>query len=114
MAGYRVVSVLQPERGNDYAILETYLDSTLANSYGAKVAPHGWVGPIAVRAATHVFAVVPNLLVQQCPRSRPDHRWTQALIDPAPQVDEGELVVPDLPGLGLRAVEEDAERIRRE
>ena len=109
-----VVSVLQPEVGNDGGILETYLISMLADSYGAKVAPHGWVGPIAVRAATHVCAVVPNLLVQEYPGSRPDHRWTQELIDPVPQVVEGELVVPDLPGLGLHVVEEDVERIRLE
>ena len=109
-----VVSVLQPEVGHDDAILETYLVSTLASSNGAMVASLGWVGPIPVRAASHACAVVPNLLVQEYPESRPDHRWTQELIDPAPRVVEDELAVPDLPGLGLRVVGEDVERIRME
>lgn len=68
------VSVLQPEVGNDGGILETYRISMLADSYGAKVAPHGWVGPIAVRAATQMCVAVPNLMVQEYPGSRPDHR----------------------------------------
>ena len=60
----------------------------LADSYGVKVAPRGWVGPITVRAATQLCATAPYLLVQEYPGSRPDHRWTQELIDPAPQVVE--------------------------
>ena len=108
----RAVRVLQPEVGNDGGILETYLMAMLADAYGVKVAPHGWVGPVAVRAATQVCAAVPNLLLQEYPGSRPDHRWTQDLIDPAAQIVDGELVVPEGPGLGFRVVEKELERIR--
>ena len=85
------VSMLQPVVGNDGGILEPYLISMLTDSYGVKVAPHSWVGPIAVRAATQVCAIAPNLLVQEYPGSRPDHRWTRELIDPAPEVVEEEV-----------------------
>ncbi len=107
-----VLKVLQPEVGNDGGILETYQMAVMADSYGVRVAPHGWVGPIAVRAATHVCAVVPNLLVQEYPGSRPDHRWTQELIDPAPEVRNGELAVPDGPGLGFEVDEKELDKIR--
>ena len=107
-----VLGVLQPEVGNDGGILETYHMAALANSYGVQLAPHGWVGPIAVRAAAHVCAVIPNLLVQEYPGSRPDHRWTQELIHPANDVVDGELVVPDGPGLGFQVVEKEIDRIR--
>ena len=73
MAGHRGSERAVARGGNDGGILETYLLSMLADSFGAKVAPHGWVGPIAVRAATHVCATAPNLLVQEYPESRPDH-----------------------------------------
>ncbi len=107
-----VLNVLQPEVGNDGGILETYQMAVMADSYGVRVAPHGWVGPIAVRAATEICAVVPNLLVQEYPGSRPDHRWTQELIDPAPEVRNGELVVPDGPGLGFEVNQKEVDRIR--
>ncbi len=108
----RVLSVLQPEVGNDGGILETYQMAALADTYGVRLAPHGWVGPIAVRAAAQVCAVIPNLLVQEYPGSRPDHRWTQELIDPANDVVDGELVVPAGPGLGFQVVEKEIDRIR--
>ena len=57
------------EVGNDSGILETYQMAVLADSYGVRMAPHGWVGPVAVRAATHVCAVIPNLMVQEFPGS---------------------------------------------
>ena len=107
-----VLKVLQPEVGNDGGILETYRMAVLADSYGVGMAPHGWVGPVAVRAATQICAVIPNLLVQEYPGSRPDHRWTQELIDPAAEIRDGELVVPDGAGLGFRVVEKEIERIR--
>ena len=34
---------------------ETYQMAVLADSYGVQMAPHGWLGPVAVRAATHVL-----------------------------------------------------------
>ena len=68
------LKLLQPEVGDDGEILETYQIATLANQYDVTVAPHGWVDPVAVRAATQVCAVVPNLLVQEFPGSRPEHR----------------------------------------
>ena len=107
-----VLKVLQPEVGNDGGILETYQMSVLADSYGVQMAPHGWVGPVAVRAATHVCAVIPNLLVQEFPGSRPDHAWTQELIDPPAEVRDGELVVPEGPGLGFSVDENKIEKIR--
>ena len=73
---------------------------------------HFWVGPVAVRAATHVCAVIPNLLVQEFPGSRPDHAWTQELIDPPAEVRDGELVVPEGPGLGFSVDEKKIEKIR--
>ena len=55
------------------------------------------MGPVAIRAATHVCAVIPNLLVQEFPGSRPGHAWTQELIDPPAEVRDRELVVPEGP-----------------
>ncbi len=98
--------------GNDGGILETYQMAVLADSYGVRMAPHGWVGPVAVRAATHVCAVIPNLLVQEFPGSRPDHAWTQELIDPPAEVRDVELVVPEGPGLGFSVDEKKIEKIR--
>ena len=88
-----------PEACNDGGILETYQMAVLADSYGLRMAPHGWAGPAAVRAATHVRAVIPNLLPQEFPGSRPGHAWTQELIDPPAEVRDGKLVVPEGPGL---------------
>ena len=84
----------------------------LADSYGVRMAPHGWVGSVAGRAATHVCAVIPNLMVQEFPGSRPGHAWTQELIDPPAEVRDGKLVVPEGPGLGFSVDEKKIEKIR--
>ena len=65
---------------------------------------------VAVRAATHVCAVIPNLLMQEFPGSRPDHAWTHELIDPTADVRDGELVVPEGPGLGFSVEEKNSRR----
>lgn len=35
-----------------------------------------------------------GLLTSEPPRSRPDHRWSQELIDPDEEVVGGEFIVP--------------------
>ena len=106
------LSVWQPEVGNNGGILETLAVAALCDAHGLKIAAHNWCGPVVTRAATHVCAVIPNLLYQEWASLAPEDAWERDLIDPPPRIENGRLILPDSPGLGFR-LNEDLVRQRR-
>jgi len=96
------VRVLQPEVGTDGGILETVKVAAMAEVYDASVAPHNWCGPVVTLATAHVCAVIPNLLCMEYAATAAEDRWEDDLLVPPIQVERGELVLSDRPGLGSR------------
>ena len=95
------LSVWQPEVGNNGGIVETMKVAAMCETFGIQVAPHNWCGPVVTRAATHVCAAVSNLLYQEWASVAPEDAWERDLIDPPPRIENGRLILPDGPGLGL-------------
>jgi galactonate dehydratase len=107
------VSVVQPDLSHAGGISESRRIAVLAETYGAYLAPHSPLGPIALAACLQVDAVSSNFLIQE--QSLGIH-YNQGgdlldyLVDPSVfDFRDGHLALPTQPGLGV-TVDEDAVR----
>lgn len=100
---HRRADVIQPDAATCGGISEARKASLLAECFGVPVMPHAAAGPVALAANIHLAAAVGNVTMVEYsfPLSR---IWNEALREPIFDLDavqEGELLVPHLPGLGL-------------
>ena len=105
----RAIDVIQPDTGNAGGLREVQYIAQMADAAGVCTAPHAAAGPISLAGCIHVDAVVPNFRIQEGfeASTRPD--WVDDVIETAVEVEDGRIVVPDGPGLG---VEFDADAAR--
>ena len=107
------ISVVQPDLSHAGGISEVTRIASLADTFGALLAPHCPLGPIALAASLQVGFATPNLLIQE--QSRGIHYNKEAdllsyVVDPEPfRFVDGHAVRTQLPGLGV-AVDESAVR----
>ena len=107
------IAVVQPDLSHAGGISEVMRIASLADTFGALLAPHCPLGPIALAASLQVGFATPNLLIQE--QSRGIHYNKEAdllsyVIDPEPFCFvDGHAVRTQLPGLGV-TVDEDAVR----
>lgn len=94
----RLVDVIQPDLCHAGGISECKKIAALAEAYYVNVAPHNPQGPVATAAAAHLGMSIPNFHILEFVRSEPYR--DQALTEPW-LVERGNLLVPDLPGLGV-------------
>ena len=100
------IRFIQPELGNFGGILETMRAASMSESFNVRFLPHNYCGPIVTRALMQVSCVLTNLHYMEyaaCGKSPP---WERELIDPPNQVVNGQMKVPDGPGLGFRLNED--------
>ena len=81
--------------------------STMAEAYYIPMSPHDASGPINVLAGAHVMMTTPNFYKLET--SRYDLSVYGDLISPGLEIVNGDLIVPDAPGLGA---EVDADFVR--
>jgi L-alanine-DL-glutamate epimerase-like enolase superfamily enzyme len=72
----------------------------LAASYGVLMAPHDIGSPVQAVAAGHLACSLPNLLAME--QHFPDLPLWHQMVSDHQLIADGELVVPDRPGLGIR------------
>ena len=107
------MAVVQPDLSHAGGISEVTRIASLAETFGALLAPHCPLGPIALAASLQVGFATPNLLIQE--QSRGIHYNKEAdllsyVLDTEPfRFVEGHAVRGGLPGLGV-TVDEDAVR----
>ncbi|MEO3890708.1 galactonate dehydratase [Nonomuraea sp. B5E05] len=111
------IAVAQPDVSHAGGISETRRIAALAEVYGAAVAPHCPLGPIALAASLQIGFATPNLLIQE--QSLGLHYNQPAdlldyLVDPSVfRYADGHVPLPTGPGLGIEidtaAVERAAE-----
>jgi L-alanine-DL-glutamate epimerase-like enolase superfamily enzyme len=94
-------SILQPALGRVGGIWEARKIASIAEVFGAQMAPHLYAGPIEWAANVHLSAAIPNLLMAESIET-PFHA---ALIRNAISVEDGFIIVPDEPGLGIEVDE---------
>jgi galactonate dehydratase len=107
------VSVVQPDLSHAGGISEVIRIASLADTFGALLAPHCPLGPVALAASLQVGFATPNLLIQE--QSLGIHYNKESdllsyLMDPEPlRFVDGHAVRGQLPGLGV-TVDEDVVR----
>ena len=99
------IAVVQPDLSHAGGISETRRIATLADTYGALLAPHCPLGPISLAASLQVAAATPNFLIQEQSLGIHYNAGTDLLdylADPAPlRIVAGHIATPTGPGLGI-------------
>lgn len=115
------VDVLQPDIAHAGGISETKRMATMAETYDVAIAPHCPLGPIALAASLQVAVSTPNFVIQEM--SLGMHYNVEAgdidlnsyLVDKSVfEIQEGFVVAPTKPGLGIEIDEELVRRISQE
>lgn len=95
-----LIDVVQPDTGRAGGIGQMMKVAHLAEAHFAQVAPHsGSLGPVAEYAAVHVMAAISNALILE--RFGEDWPGRQDVIASSLELQNGHIVVPDRPGLGV-------------
>ncbi|MFC9740670.1 galactonate dehydratase [Streptomyces noursei] len=99
------VAVLQPDVSHAGGISELRRIAALAETYGAQLAPHCPLGPIALAACLQLAFTTPNFLIQEQSIGIHYNRGAELLdyvVDPEPfRFDRGALLRTERPGLGI-------------
>lgn len=103
----RAVHIIQPEPTANGGIMETIKLSAMAESAHITVAPHQACSPVSLLVNAHIDASIPNFLIQEC-NCFPYSDLTKDLLSPLPTIREGNLQLPEAPGLGIKLNEEAA------
>ncbi len=95
----KTVDILQPDCSRAGGITECRRIGLMAADHGLRVATHGWSDAIAVAANMHLIASLPTGLTVEIDRTR-NGLVDRLLTEPFKVVD-GEIAVPQEPGLGI-------------
>ena len=98
-------NILQPALGRSGGIWETKKIAALAEAHNAQMAPHLYAGPVEWAANVHLSVSIPNVLMAETIET-PYH---DALIKGGIRVEDGHILAPEAPGLGID-VDEDLAR----
>jgi galactonate dehydratase len=96
----RVVDVLMPDVKHDGGLLATKQIAAAATMRQLLIAPHNPAGPVATAATAQVVATLPNFYILEYAWGEVD--WRARLLEPAEQIEDGYLVLSELPGIGHR------------
>ncbi len=103
-----LVDIVQPDTGR-VGLTQLRKMAALAEAHFAHVAPHaGTLGPVAEFAAIHLLAAIPN--AGPLERFRVDWPGRAAIVTAPVEIDDGQAVVPDRPGLGVDLILEEVAR----
>ncbi len=103
----RAASIIQPNLARAGGLLEGKKIASLAEAFGAQLAPHCYNGPIGLAANVQLATCSPNFLIIECIG---DLSGFLSELLRAPLVwDQGRLVPPTAPGLGVE-LDEDVAR----
>ncbi len=89
----------QPDLGTCGGFTSARQIAALAEAHHVLLAPHVWCGPIITAAALQLDAAIPNFLIQESIH-KSGLFFDEILVDPLVW-EEGDLLLPDRPGLGV-------------
>jgi L-alanine-DL-glutamate epimerase-like enolase superfamily enzyme len=93
--------ILQPALGRSGGIWETKKIAAIAEAHGAQMAPHLYAGPVEWAANVALAVSIPNILMAETIET-PFH---DALIKGGIRVENGFILPPEAPGLGIEVDE---------
>ncbi|MFS4094128.1 galactonate dehydratase [Streptomyces sp. AF1A] len=99
------IAVVQPDLSHAGGISEVHRIASLADTFGAQLAPHCPLGPIALAASLQIAFATPNFLIQEQSRGihyNKDADLLSYVTDPEPfRFVDGHARRSDAPGLGV-------------
>lgn len=108
----QAVDIIMPDISKCGGLSESRKIANLAEIYYIPFAPHNNSGPLSTLADSHVCASVPNFLVLEWHRFD-DPTWDDHLLTDAPLIEQGQVVLPDKPGLGAEIDEDYVKQFAR-
>jgi len=105
VAEKQAAAVIQPDMTKCGGLLETRKIASLAELFHIQIAPHGTASPLAGTAYAHVCATVPNFLILEWGHFF-RNKQLNSLMRNLPQYDDGFVLVPDAPGIGIEVNDE--------
>lgn len=103
----RAVHILQPDPGVYGGITETMKLAAMGEMFHMTLAPHHAGSPLSLVVCAHIDALVSNFLIQEC-NVIFDSPLVKALFPEQPRIEDGYLILPESPGLGITFDEEAA------
>lgn len=94
-------AILQPALGRAGGIWETKKVAAIAEVYNAQMAPHLYAGPVEWAANIQLALSIPNILMVETIET-PHHA---SLINHSIKVEDGFILAPEAPGLGIEVNE---------
>lgn len=95
-----VWDVVMPDVKHCGGILAGWLIGQTATAGGVAVAPHNPSGPVATAATAQFCAALPQLRILEYAWG--EVPWRADLVEPPERIENGELIVPEGPGIGVR------------
>ncbi|MFO7964284.1 MAG: mandelate racemase/muconate lactonizing enzyme family protein [Desulfobacterales bacterium] len=103
-------AIAQPDLGSCGGITAGKQIATLAEAHYVLMAPHVWGGPVITAAALQIDANIPNFLIQESIYK--SGGFFDEIVKEPFEWEDGYLVVPDRPGIGIELDEEKLEKHR--
>jgi galactonate dehydratase len=100
----KAVDILQPDVSHAGGMGETKRIAHLAHSHLIPLAPHNPVGPVMNAMTLHLAVAIPNFSIFETVMV--DVPWRRELVQETLQFQDGELLAPTAPGLGVELNEE--------
>ncbi len=111
LADLRAVDIFQPDMAICGGITEGMRIAALASTYQLGLAPHLWGGALMFAAGLHVCAVSPSAFILEY--SLGANPMLHELGEETFPVVNGEVAIPDRPGLGVTVRQEFVDRYRK-
>jgi|SRR5579884_663101 len=100
LLGHNAVHILQPDPANVGGLWRARQICAMVDAHYGVVAPHNAQGPLSTAACIQLGACTPNLLVQEL-FDEFNVAWERELVDHPAMVVDGQVAIPDRPGLGV-------------
>ncbi len=78
--------------------------AALAEAFGVGVVPHNPLSPVSTAACMHIAATAPNFTIQEFPKGE-DEEPKNRIVKSTIRLEQGFLVVPSSPGIGIELVD---------
>lgn len=102
--GKKAVDILQPDVSHAGGMGETKRVAHMAHHHLIPVAPHNPVGPVMNAMTLHMSVAIPNFSIFETVSV--DVPWRKELVRETLQFEDGAILAPTAPGLGVELIEE--------
>ena len=83
--------------------------AAIAEAHGAQVVPHNPLSPVSTAACIQLAACIPNFALQEYPTGE-DIPPKSGIVRSSLTIEDGFIIVPDAPGIGIELMPDAAER----